>query len=153
MTTKCSCFENYVTFAFVTQSGIQRSGVTRPKRLLLKATKKLPGTKTTCQDCTIVLGDRLLIPANRVWPILMQLDSQSAEKVYPWAGSHELLPRKRWKSVFLASENESEFSPRSIQSCFPLLQEAQLQEIPSDAVPSSTPNPSIIPRTALPFWG
>ena len=34
----------------------------------------------------------------------------------------ELLPRKCWKLVFLASECLGSFLPRSIQSCFQLLQ-------------------------------
>ena len=55
----------------------------------------------------------------------MQLDLQ---KKYPSVRSHELLPRKCWESVFLASERVGAFS-KIYPELFPASPGAQLQEI------------------------
>ena len=55
----------------------------------------------------------------------MQLDLQ---KKYPSVRSHELLPRKCWESVFLASERVGAFS-KIYPELFPASPGARLQEI------------------------
>ena len=55
----------------------------------------------------------------------MQLDLQ---KKYPSVRSHELLPRKCWESVFLASERVGAFS-KIYPELFPASPGAQLQEV------------------------